>query len=160
MADLTPEEIALGIRAVRAGWMWEAGDVVRDAHHVARYPGDDDAPIFAGRWRLLAAIDTDSVHLYCCGRLQDLPRKYGAAPISDSVLADGYGWVIPDPTARGFVSAALAQVRARTDRWWVCRALWDGARWRVEDSRGDPIHHGDYPSEAEAVVAALEATKP
>lgn len=119
MGDLTPEEIALGLRAAKV-WAWEAGDIARAK------VGDDVGPRF------------------CVTGLKD-------------VLSDD---VIPDPTHRGFVSAALAQVRARTDRWWHVQAT-DGRRWHLCDEDGfvKTMPSRSYPSEAEAVVAALEATR-
>mgnify|MGYP001255474952 CR=1 FL=1 len=146
MADLTPEQIALGLRAARAGWMWARGDVACNVWHAT-----GERP-YATRPAIVVTPYRDQLRVVSWG--DDAHPAFWA--LRDDALD---GEVIPDVTHRGFVSAALAQVRERTDRWWVCRALWDGARWRVEDWFCDPIHHGDYATEAEAVVAALEATR-
>lgn len=131
MNELTPEEIALGLRAVDAGWAWAVGDVVRSNYGRQVVKAKEASTL----WLIGENDHSSDVH--------DLPD------------IDIY----PDVTARGFVSAALAQVRARTGKVLICRAYM-ADRWRVEDTRGVPLSdRGDERTEAEAVVAALEATR-
>lgn len=129
MADLTPEEIALGVRAVKAGWRFELGDVIR--------------------WWW---VDTPN----------DIRGPFVGREVSGDKW-DPCSTRIPDVTARSFVSAALAQVRERVGRRCniYCGDDADGSdEWAVWLGTGG--HHGWAPpgrTEAEAVVAALEATR-
>lgn len=131
MADLTSEEIALGLRAANAMALTE-GLVV----------ASED-----GRRWVVTALRGGSIEACPLGGDRIHQWWAGDCPL------------IPDPTARGFVSAALAQVRERTGKVLICRAYM-ADRWRVEDTRGVPLSdRGDERTEAAAVVAALEATR-
>lgn len=124
MPELTQDQIALGIRARRAGWGWDDGDVWR--------------PVWPD------------------GRAGD---RFVAGPTRPQDVS--YGYAIPDPTHRGFVSSTLAQVRERTGAVPVLRSLWEsGARvvWECR-SEGDGRLLGEGPTQEEAAVAALEATR-
>lgn len=142
MTELTPKQIALGIRAVKAGWKWALGDVVREwATHKGVAIADCLVDVVVGI-RKDGSLDT--------------------AFVEDAAWQPG-SKLIPDPTARGFVSAALAQVRERVGRRCniYCGDDADGSdEWAVWLGTGG--HHGWAPpgrTEAEAVVAALEATR-
>lgn len=139
MTELTPKQIALGIRAVKAGWKWALGDVVREwATHKGVAIADCLVDVVVGI-RKDGSLDT--------------------AFVEDAAWQPG-SKLIPDPTARGFVSAALAQVRERMDCVVFTSFDPDEGRWQVAfiSSVGSTEFFEYHPTEAEAVVAALEAT--
>ena len=162
MRELTPEEIALGLRAVKAGWCFEPGDVLRNVVHAG---GNH----YAGQAVTLLHADPLTGGLRYIGTGADAtPFRDGRAGTNDhGPDASLRGWTfIPDPTARGFVSAALEQVRERTGRdAWVEPGY--GGEWRTFSR--DPLWPdscsetgpaiGVGATEAEAAVAALEATR-